>query len=70
MIKENESKVGNDRLLVSGYFYTSNIMSIELKPDTCEPLQFTYHVYYIHVASSMYLRHVPGFHIGIYIIFL
>ncbi len=32
------SEVGNDMLLVSDYFYTSNICEQNLKPDTCELL--------------------------------
>ena len=40
MIKQNESEVdhiSNDKLLVSDYFYTSSIMSIELETRHFKP---------------------------------
>ena len=52
-------------------FYTSNICQQNLKPDTCEPLQYQgLHkpVYQIYGTAIMYLRQVPGFNIDIYII--
>ncbi len=42
MIKQNESVVSSDMLLVSDYFYTSNIGQKNLKPDTCEPYKVQY----------------------------
>ena len=36
-------------LLVSDYFYTSNTCLSNLKPDTCEPLQ--YKVYITHLLD-------------------
>ena len=63
MIKQNESKVSNNMLLlwmVADYSYTSNIGQQNLKLDTCE------HVY---VTSIEYLGQVPGINIDIYITF-
>ena len=44
LIKQNESEVGSDMLLViftlyifADNLYTSNIMSIEFETSTCEP---------------------------------
>ncbi len=37
-IKQNESEVDSDMILVSGYFCTSNTYQYSLKPDTCEHL--------------------------------
>ncbi len=48
VIKQNESEVGSDMFLVSDYFHTSNIKSIELKPETCEHLQY----YGLHLSRT------------------
>ncbi len=40
VIKQNESLVGSDMLLVSDYIYISHISQQNLKPDTCVPLQY------------------------------
>ena len=37
VIKQNESEVDSDMLLVSDYFCTSNVCQYNLTPDTCEP---------------------------------
>ena len=40
VIKQNESEVDTDMLLVSDCFYTSDIWEYNLRPDICEPLQY------------------------------
>ncbi len=41
MIKQNESEVGRDMLLVSDYSYVSNICQYHLKPNICKPYNFS-----------------------------
>ena len=71
VIKQNESEVGtNDMLLVSNQFHTSNICQKNLKPVTCEPLQYKalYSLFIrstMYVTAIMYLRQVTGFSIVI-----
>ena len=56
-------------LLVSGYFYISDLSQQNMKAYTCEPLQwFTLCLSDLcNINRVMYLRHVSGFNITIYI---
>ena len=40
VMKHNGSKVGNDIFMVLDYFYASNKRQWNLKPDTCQFLQY------------------------------
>ena len=53
MINQNKSEIGNDMLLVSDYFYDSNIMSIEFE-KRCEP----YNVYATCLVDLRNINHV------------
>ncbi len=63
VIKQNESKVDNDMLLVSYYFYTLNSCEKNVKQDTCGTLKYQglHNIFIRYVKATMHLRQVPGF---------
>ncbi len=50
VIKQNESEVEGDMLLVSDYILCLNTSQKYLKPDTCEALQYQV-LYYMFIRS-------------------
>ncbi len=67
VIKQNEPEVGNDILLISYYFDTSNISQKNLKPDTCETLQDRIYNYCIFIKGAANVGQKGGFNIYIII---